>query len=62
MGQCVELLVEGRKDGKWYGRNRNDKLVFFDVGDDEKRTLKGDLLHVRIDKTGPWSLHGAIVD
>ena len=53
-GQTVEVLVEGRKRGKWFGRNRNDKLVFLDHSED--RT--GELVDVRIDKTGPWSLGG----
>ena len=56
-GQTVEVLVEGRKKGRWYGRNRNDKLVFFD--DDEDRT--GELVGVEIGKTGPWSLQGTPV-
>lgn len=29
VGQTVETLVEGRKRGKWQGRTRTDKLVFF---------------------------------
>ena len=56
-GQTVEVLVEGRKKGRWYGRNRNDKLVFFDH--EEDRT--GELVGVEIDKTGPWSLQGTPV-
>ena len=54
--QTVEVLVEGRRRGSWYGRNRNDKLVFFD--DDEDR--KGELVDIKIDKTSPWSLQGAL--
>ncbi|MEE2884969.1 MAG: tRNA (N6-isopentenyl adenosine(37)-C2)-methylthiotransferase MiaB [Chloroflexota bacterium] len=53
----VEVLVEGQKRGKWFGRNRNDKLVFFESTDD--RT--GEMLNVRVKKTGPWSLQGALV-
>ena len=53
----VEILVEGQKRGKWYGRNRNDKLVFFESVDD--RT--GEMLNVRVKKTGPWSLQGSLV-
>ena len=55
-GETVEVLVEDRKRGKWYGRNRNDKLVYFE--DDEDR--KGDLVSVRVDRTGPWSLQGTL--
>jgi len=55
-GQTVEVLVEDRKRGRWFGRNRNDKLVFFDDG----RDLKGQLVNVRIESTGPWSLQGVV--
>ena len=53
-GQTVEVLVEGRKRGRWFGRNRNDKLVFLDHEEDQT----GELVDVRIDRTGPWSLAG----
>ena len=49
-----EVLVEGVRRGRWFGRNRNDKLVFFDSPDD----LTGKLVDVRIDRTSPWSLQG----
>ena len=49
-----EVLVEGVRRGRWFGRNRNDKLVFFDSPDD----LTGKLVDVRIDHTSPWSLQG----
>jgi tRNA-2-methylthio-N6-dimethylallyladenosine synthase len=57
LGQTMEVLVEGRRRGKWFGRNRNDKLVFFENNLD--RT--GELVNVRIDQTGPWSLQGTLV-
>jgi tRNA-2-methylthio-N6-dimethylallyladenosine synthase len=56
LGRTVEILVEGRKKGKWQGRTRSGKLVFF--GDDGDYT--GQLVNVRIEKTGPWSLQGRI--
>ena len=56
-GDTMRVLVEGRKRGKWYGRNRNDKLVFFEHQDDRK----GEIVDVRVEKTGPWSLQGALV-
>ncbi len=34
LGQTVEILVEGRQKGKWYGRTRTDKLAFFSAGGD----------------------------
>ena len=53
-----QVLVEGRRKGRWFGRNRNDKLIFFDHTDD----LKGQLVDIRIERTSPWSLQGAIVE
>ncbi len=58
LGQDVEVLVEGQKRGKWFGRTRSDKLVFFPADGD----LTGQLVHVRIERTSPWSLQGAVRD
>jgi tRNA-2-methylthio-N6-dimethylallyladenosine synthase len=58
LGKTLDVLVEGRKRGKWYGRSRNDKLVFFE----DERDRKGELVNVRIDKTSPWSLQGSLVE
>ncbi len=57
MGETVEILVEGRKRGKWYGRTRTDKLVFFSSRTD----WQGQLVNIQIDKTSPWSLQGKII-
>jgi len=57
LGSIVEVLVEGRKKGKWWGRTRTAKLVFFE--DEADRT--GQLVKVRIEKTSPWSLQGSAV-
>jgi tRNA-2-methylthio-N6-dimethylallyladenosine synthase len=55
-GKQVEVLVEGRKKGKWFGRTRSNKLVFFeDAGD-----WLGQLAKVQIEKTSPWSLRGQV--
>jgi tRNA-2-methylthio-N6-dimethylallyladenosine synthase len=56
MGKTVEVLVEGRQKGKWYGRTRTDKLVFFSSDSD----CTGRLLNTVIDKTSPWSLQGVL--
>ncbi|OGN99493.1 MAG: preprotein translocase subunit YajC [Chloroflexi bacterium RBG_13_52_12] len=56
LGKSVEILVEGRNKGKWYGRTRTDKLVFFSSGGD----YTGQIVKVKIDKTSPWSLQGKI--
>ncbi len=56
LDQQVEVLVDGHHKGKWQGRTRSDKLVFIeDEGD-----LLGHILDVRITRTSPWSLQGAV--
>ena len=55
-GKTQEVLVEGRKKGKWFGRNRNDKLVFFDSDD----VNAGEMINVKIKETSPWYLEGSI--
>jgi len=55
-GKQVEVLVEGTKGGKCFGRTRSNKLVFFeDAGD-----WLGELVKVKIEKTSPWSLVGDV--
>jgi tRNA-2-methylthio-N6-dimethylallyladenosine synthase len=53
-GQEMEVLVEGEKGGKWFGRTRSNKLVFFEHAGD----WLGQLARIRIEKTSPWSLRG----
>jgi tRNA-2-methylthio-N6-dimethylallyladenosine synthase len=56
LGKTVEVLVEGEKGGKWTGRTRTDKLVFFrDSG-----AGPGVQRKIRIERTGPWSLQGKV--
>jgi tRNA-2-methylthio-N6-dimethylallyladenosine synthase len=54
----VEVLVEGNKKGKLYGRTRSDKLVFFESEAD----YTGQLINLRVVKTSPWSLQGEHVN
>jgi len=54
--KVVEVLVEGQKKGRWQGRTRGDKLVFFD----DSRDCRGKLIKVRVEKTSPWSLQGIV--
>ena len=58
LGQEVEVLVEGRRGGRWYGRTRTNKLVFFDHETD----LLGQLVQVRIEHASAWSLQGRLCD
>ncbi len=54
LGQVVEVLVEGRQQGRWKGRTRTNKLVFFEAQGD----WLGKLVAVKIEWTGPWSMRG----
>lgn len=56
LGQTVEVLVEDQHKGKWKGRTRTNKLVFFtDVAE-----WKGQTARVTITHTSPWSLSGEL--
>jgi tRNA-2-methylthio-N6-dimethylallyladenosine synthase len=57
-GCQLEVLVEGKHRGKWQGRSRSDKLVFFTGG----LEFTGKLVNVNIEKTTPWSLQGRPVE
>ena len=56
VGQKVDILVEGRRDGKWHGRTRSDKLVFFRSEDEHL----GELVNLNITRSSPWSLQGEL--
>ena len=55
-GKEMEVLAEGRKGGKWYGRTRSNKLVFFEGAKD----WQGQLTMVDVERTSPWSLTGRV--
>jgi tRNA-2-methylthio-N6-dimethylallyladenosine synthase len=55
-GKTAEILVEGRQKGKWYGRTRTDKLVFFT----SRSERLGQLVDIEITRTSPWALQGKI--
>jgi tRNA-2-methylthio-N6-dimethylallyladenosine synthase len=54
LGQTVEVLVEGRRKGRWYGREPRGKLVFFE----DERKLRGKVATVHVTHTGAWSMSG----
>ncbi len=56
LGQRVEVLVEGKQRGKWRGRTRQNKLVFFE----DEADRRGNLVDVEITWTGPWSMQGRL--
>jgi len=56
LGKTVEVLIEGERKGKWYGRTRSGKLVFFS----NYSNCRGKLMNISIKKTSPWSLQGKV--
>ncbi|MCB8979654.1 MAG: tRNA (N6-isopentenyl adenosine(37)-C2)-methylthiotransferase MiaB [Ardenticatenaceae bacterium] len=58
LSEIVEVLVEDKHKGSWRGRSPQNKLVFFD----DPRNLKGELVQVKIEHAGPWSLSGTPAD
>jgi tRNA-2-methylthio-N6-dimethylallyladenosine synthase len=54
LGKTLEILVEERQKGKWKGRTRTNKLVFFQDDND----WRGKLAPVQIIWAGPWSMQG----
>ena len=67
LGETVEVLVEEKHKGKWKGRTRTHKLVFFeDASPLSPPTLggmkdwRGKLAQVKITWAGPWSMQGEL--
>jgi tRNA-2-methylthio-N6-dimethylallyladenosine synthase len=58
VGTSVEVLVEDLYKGKWRGRTRSNKLVFFQ----DRDVWRGRLCNVQIAWAGPWSMIGGILD
>ncbi len=78
LGQTVPVLAENRKRGRWSGRTRGNKLVYFNapdptipaaaadtphaIADAPPRPLAGQIVDVAVNRTGPWSLAGVLAD
>ncbi len=58
LGQETTVLVEQRKDDRWGGRTRTNKLVHFPA---TATDMVGALATVRIVATSPWSLQGELI-
>jgi tRNA-2-methylthio-N6-dimethylallyladenosine synthase len=58
LGQTVEVLVEDKHRGRWKGRTRTNKLVFFE----SEVALRGRLVMVEIEHTGAWSMNGSLIE
>ena len=57
VGSTEEILVEDQDHGKWKGRTRTNRLVFFD----DPRHWLGRLALVRIERASAWALQGVVV-
>jgi tRNA-2-methylthio-N6-dimethylallyladenosine synthase len=62
LGRTVEILVEEKHKGRWKGRTRTNKLVFFEDNseDNSGRDWQGQLVEVELTWTGPWSMRGRL--
>ena len=58
LGRTLEVLVEEKQRGRWRGRTRTNKLVFFE--DNSDKDWRGELVDLEITWTGPWSLRGTL--
>ena len=56
VGTRQEVLVEGKRKGKWYGRTRHNKLLFFESEQDPG----GQLVDVDVTHGTSWSLQGKL--
>jgi tRNA-2-methylthio-N6-dimethylallyladenosine synthase len=56
-GTDQEVLVEGKRENRWYGRTRSNKLVHF-AGE----ASLGEVVEVHIDRATAWSLQGTTAD
>ena len=52
VGNELEVLVEGQKNGRWQSRTRTDKIVFFD----HDNVKIGDVVSVTVESSTAWSL------
>ena len=60
VGEEVELLVEGAERGRWSGRTRGNKIVFFPM-DNPANDRTGQLVKVKVEEAGPWSMQGSLI-
>jgi tRNA-2-methylthio-N6-dimethylallyladenosine synthase len=56
VGTRQQVLVEGTRKGRWYGRTRHNKLLFFDSAE----PLAGELVEVDVTQGSSWSLQGEL--
>jgi tRNA-2-methylthio-N6-dimethylallyladenosine synthase len=54
VGTAVEVLAEAFVGGRWRGRTRTNKIVYFEHPGD----VRGKLVDVQVEWAGPWSMVG----
>ena len=57
VGDLHSVLIEGRRKEQWYGRNRNDKLVYTSTN---TKNLRNSIVEIKIEDSSPWSLTGSV--
>ncbi|MDQ2806042.1 MAG: tRNA (N6-isopentenyl adenosine(37)-C2)-methylthiotransferase MiaB [Chloroflexota bacterium] len=60
VGTTLEVLVEARERGKWTGRTRGNKIVFFPGAATDPH--RGQVRRVQITAAGAWSLTGELAE
>jgi tRNA-2-methylthio-N6-dimethylallyladenosine synthase len=58
LNKDVTIIIEGKKNNKYYGRTASNKLVFVESPDD----LTGQEINVKIVNATAWSLQAEIIN
>ena len=58
VGTSTDILLEGRKRGRMFGRNRHDKIVYIDNAHEDCAIRTGETISVEVTEASPWSLVG----
>ena len=58
LGQISEVMIEGKRREKTFGRNRHDKIFYTDIAE----LNEGDIVNVKIDYAGPWAMKGEVIN
>ena len=57
LGEVNNVMIEGKKRGKIFGRNEQDKLIYVD----NLNLNEGEMVDVKIDYVGPWAMKGKVI-
>ena len=58
LGQISEVMIEGKRREKTFGRNRHDKIIYTNTSE----LKEGDIVDVKIDYAGPWAMKGEVIN